>query len=155
MNEDRKRTIARLAVVGGVMVLAAGAFAAFGGPSKGTLSGRVTVAGKPVAGGWVVAVSPDGATRTATLSDDGHFAFAAVPKGPVSLGVISPDPARIEQRGKRLSGRSDRLAPEDLGSLQPPNRSKWQAIPTKFEDPRGSGLSTVVEASTVFDVTIP
>lgn len=155
MNEDRKRVIVRLAVVGGVMLLAAGAFAVFRGPSKGTLSGRVTVAGKPVAGGWVVAVSPDGATRTASLTDDGRFAFAAVPQGPVNLGVISPDPARVEQRGKRLSLRSERLAPDDLGAPCTPDRSKWQAVPAKFEDPRGSGLATIVGPSTVFDVTIP
>jgi hypothetical protein len=155
MSSERNWTTTRWIVVGVAALLLAGSLALVRGPAKGTLSGRVTVAGKPVAGGWVVAVSPDGAMRTANVGADGQFNFSAVPQGPVSLAVISPDPARVEQRSKRLATRSDRLAPEDYGAPTAIDRSKWQAVPTRFEDPRASGLTAVVGRSTVFDVVIP
>jgi hypothetical protein len=127
---------------------------AYRGNPQGQLSGRVTLNGKPVVMGQVVALGADGVLRTAPIDPQGRYSFPALPVGSVRLGVISRDPGQALIRRARVPGKQDPLSAEDRGGVVSADRKQWFAVPSKYEDPRFSGQQSLVEAATSFDVAL-
>src|SRR3954469_14066774 len=81
-------------VVGGVGAL--GLFiigmAAFASGGSATVTGKVTMLGRPVVWGSVVLVGADGHSAAGRIEPDGTFTVANAPTGEVVVSVSSPDP---------------------------------------------------------------
>lgn len=126
--------------------------ATFAGCSAGvgSLSGTVQYLDKPVIHGTVMAYCRDGITRSANNQPDGRYEFPSLPKGPMQLAVVSPEPPDLSAPSHRAERSGGNPAP-------PPSidRAKWQSLPAKFGDPRISGLRTTVESgSSRFDIVL-
>src|SRR4051794_6835119 len=63
------------------------------GGRAATLSGRVSYRGRAVTSGSVIVLHADGTARSGVIRPDGTYAVEGVQKGPVRIGVLSPDPA--------------------------------------------------------------
>ena len=113
-------------------LFAAGMVALSGcGPSTATVSGKVTYQGKPVVSGSVTVKAADGTVHQIGLNPDGSFRLDAVPTGPATVGVASPDPKPSSRFEK-----DDPRRPEPVAG--------WFPLPPKFADPATSGLTLTV-----------
>ena len=118
------------------MLLAAGC-----GGGKADVSGKVTYKGKLLATGTVSMVGPDGMVRQGAINVDGTYQVTGVAAGKVQIGVLSLRPAADVRAGGRRAGPGTRLAPPADAA---PDTSAWFAIPTSYQEPMTSGLSTVL-----------
>jgi hypothetical protein len=116
---------ARWAAAALLLVLAAGC----GGPR--TVSGKVSYNGKALGKGQISFVGSGGKSASGTINADGTYVVTDVPAGEVTATVVS-----YFVEGEAKFG----LTP--LKSA-PPMKS---AIPTKYNDPKTSGLVYVVDA---------
>jgi hypothetical protein len=106
---------------------------ALAGCSKGTpayenrsqVTGSVTFQGKPVRAGSVVMVAKDnpGMMGASVIREDGSFAFADAPLGPVALSVTT--------ESVKFGG----------------NQNNYVEIPAKYGDPATSGLTAEIKAT--------
>jgi hypothetical protein len=97
------------------------------------VAGKVTLDGKPFAGGTVVFAGPTDAA-TAEILPDGSYRASNVPLGPVRVVIVTSGPSST----KSQSGRGPAVQP---------------AAPARYRDAKTSGLSlTVAEGDQVFDV---
>src|SRR5262245_42639167 len=108
---------------------------------KASVSGRVTYKGKLLAVGTVSMVGPDGIVRQGAIKSDGTYSVTDVAAGKVQIGVLSQNPAG-DARGNPRSAASTRLATKAPDA--PPNPSNRLAIPTSYQEPTTSGLSTTL-----------
>lgn len=116
----------------------------------GSLSGTVRYQDKPVIYGTVMAQCSDGITRSANITPDGRYEFPSLPKGPVHLAVVSPEPPDLQAENRRAERSGGKPA-----AMPTVDRSKWQALPAKFGDPRTSGQRTKVDSAAVmFDIAL-
>src|SRR4051812_10074770 len=89
-NRSPRRTEAAMRVRSVAAVIV---FAAVGcGGRTATLTGKVTYQGNPVVSGSVIVLGADGTARSGVIQPDGTYAVEGVPRGPVRIGVLSPDP---------------------------------------------------------------
>jgi hypothetical protein len=116
---------ARWAAAALLLALAAGC----GGPR--TVSGTVSYNGKPLTRGQISFVGSGGKSASGTINADGTYVVTDVPAGEVTATVVS-----YYVEGEAKFG----LTP--LKSA-PPMKS---AIPTKYNDPKTSGLVYLVDA---------
>jgi hypothetical protein len=126
---------------------------AFRGSSTGTLTGRVTLSGKPVVVGTVVVLAADGSVRSAELDPQGNYAVEGVPQGKLQIGVISRDPTKARQRQQRLAASGDRLTHSDLCPARAASKS-WFPVPVRYEDPHQSGLGVTLTGTTEYHVEL-
>lgn len=136
-----------------VLILSATLFA-FRSPPKGTLAGRVICQGKPVVMGTIVVLANDGKLRAVPIAADGSYEVAGVPQGRVQLGVISRDPAKLQERYFKLAATTDRLANDDRHAPPPTSRKNWIPVPKQYEDPQYSGLATTLKGEAKFDIEL-
>lgn len=130
-------------------ILAAVLVAAGCGAPTGTLTGKVTYDGKPVAGG-AVSFCPvkDGRPYHGPIDKDGNYTVTGVPLGE-ALVCLSPSPdfspaVAMEKSGKRTEA--------DGSASGVPQRP----FPAKYEDPRTSGFKVTVKAGdNPFDIPMP
>ncbi len=142
-------------IIGGTFVLTVGVMIfALRAPAKGTLAGRVVWQGKPVVVGTIVVLAGDGKLRAVPIEPDGSYQVAGVPKGKVQLGVISRDPAKIQERYAKMATPSDRLATDDRTAPQQLDKKKWFPVPKQYEDPQFSGLITTLKGQDKFDIEL-
>jgi len=125
--------------------LRAGVFAAtllaFGcGGGKADVAGKVTYKGKLLASGTVSMVGPDGMVRQGAINSDGTYQVTGVAAGKVQIGVLSQRPAGAV-RSDRKGGRGSRVAPPPDAAT---DKSAWFAIPSTYQEPTTSGLSTTL-----------
>jgi hypothetical protein len=107
------------------------------------LRGTVTYQEKRVRMGSVLVLGVDGVPRAALIQDDGSYAVADVPAGPVRVAVNSPDP----RAAPAISSRKKAPPPADAG--------KWFAIPERYADFERSRLTfTVKPGANVFDILL-
>lgn len=142
------------AVAGAIIVLLGGAVFAFRAPAKGTLAGRVVCQGKPVVVGTIVVLAGDGKLRAVPIEPDGSYQVAGVPQGKVQLGVISRDPAKMQERYAKLAMPTDRLVNDDRTGPQQLDKKKWFPVPKQYEDPQYSGLVTTLTGQAKFDIEL-
>jgi hypothetical protein len=129
-----------------VLFAAAAAFAAAGcGGMDCTLKGTVTYQGKPVIFGSVVAVGSDGVQRAGKIHEDGAYEIERLPRGPVKLCVLSPEPRNRSDLPPEMQAPPGGPAgpPPDLPRI---DKSKWSPLPEQYNDPESSGLSTTVKS---------
>jgi hypothetical protein len=116
--------------------VAVAACAALAGCSKGppeitTLSGRVTIDGKPVKAGVVNVMSADDVVRTGgEIGPDGTYRIVGAPVGPVRLSV-STEEFRVVQ-------------PEPGSPPKPRPNPRYVATPGRYERFDTAGLATTV-----------
>lgn len=143
------------ALIGGTfIVMVSVVLFAFRGPAKGTLAGRVVCRGKPVVVGTIVVLAGDGKLRAVPIEPDGSYQVAGVPQGKVQLGVISRDPAKIQERYAKMTVPTDRMDNEDHSAPQPFDKKKWFPVPKQYEDPHYSGLETTLKGQDKFDIEL-
>jgi hypothetical protein len=122
---------------------------------KADVTGKVTHQGKAVTWGTVIVQGPDGIPMTGKIQPDGAYTVRGVAAGKVLIGVVSRDPGVLAgPRGRRV----DKGEGNDQPAVRPPlaDRSKWFALPEKYEDPANSGLSTTVKGgANAHDIDLP
>lgn len=120
-----------------VLVLSAIVGCGVGKPKLYPVSGQVKYNDKPVPTGWVLFLSEEGKTVTATIESDGRYQ-AQLPAGTHRVGVSAP--REITTTG------FDAFKEGPL----PPH------VPIKFADPEYTGIVFTVkgEGENVFDITL-
>jgi hypothetical protein len=117
--------------------LAALVLAAAGcGPSRATVSGKVTVHGKPVTAGTVLFVGANNQMATGTLDGEGRYVAPRVPMGSVKVAVQT---LRPEQVNGAAANR-----PKDAPPL-PSRVINLVPVPQKYADPETSELTCDVK----------
>lgn len=153
-NDPRWNWKLSTTIVGSLILAFGVAVFAFRAPAKGTLAGRVVCQGKPVLVGTIVVLGGDGKLRAVPIEPDGSYQVAGVPQGKVQLGVISRDPAKVQERYSKLAMPTDRLAADDRAAPLPIDKKKWFPVPKQYEDPHFSGLETTLKGQDKFDIEL-
>jgi hypothetical protein len=136
--------------VTGLWATLALSLAGCGGPYTGAVSGKVTYQGKPLPGGLVTFVHPDGRIGQGQIQEDGTYSVPKAPGGDVKVTVrtvppIPAMPAAIRLPGGVGGGKSETVYPA----------GKYTPIPKKYADVSTSGLSlTVRRGSQEFDINL-
>ncbi len=130
------RTAGGVAGFGLVLIVLA---AIFSGPSRATITGRVSFQGKPVIWGSVVVVGADGRIASGKIESDGTYRVEDAATGPVSLGVISRDPL-VQNWASNIKATRSRPTAKAF-TASPVDRKKWFPLPLHYEDPAQSGLT--------------
>lgn len=121
----------------------------------GTVSGTVTVDGKPTEGVALTFASADGRVVTAASDAQGHYQAAGVPVGPVTVtayGLGGEEGGQSEGMVAKNRGQADPSRPPS-----PPASAKKQGpkVADRFGDPNTSGLKhTATEGESKFDVPL-
>jgi hypothetical protein len=104
-----------------------------------TVSGLVTLAGKPLTAGTVLFITDEGQAASAELAPDGTYTLHCSP-GRYKITVTPPAPL-------------DPLS--SPAGVPPPAASNQPAIPKRYQDFGGSGLSLEVKAgANKFDIAL-
>jgi hypothetical protein len=140
----------------------AGLFAGCSSEKTGTVTGKVTLNGKPVSGGTISFQAKSGGVPvTAFIAPDGTYRVELVPAGEVLIGVWSA-PSEGAARGEVIK-KSGSAPPEGGGAKAPPPPEAPSAapaadkleIPARYSDPGASGLTaTVREGENTHEVTL-
>jgi hypothetical protein len=138
------------------LFLALGGLSAGCGPSKAEVTGKVSHNGKPVVYGSITLIGSDGVVYSSEIKEDGTFAIAGVPTGPVKIGVSSPNPKPPE--AAKASGKDD-LGGFSRGNRRPPPVPEsvvraWFPIPEKYGDPMTSGLTETVSRGQPLNINL-
>ncbi len=124
-----------------------------------TLSGRVTIDGKPVTAGNVLLVSENGQlTASAPLRGDGTYVVKEPPLGQVKIAVetlLYRDRAAPEY-GSEKTGKPGLVGSAGMVLPDPMVRGLvYQPIPEKYESVETSGLTLVIERKVQeFDIVL-
>jgi hypothetical protein len=126
------------------------------GKSSGTVSGKVTLDGKPVPGGSInfACLNEDGqvqTARSASIDKDGSYLVAKIPEGPVKITIQGPPHGvppealkRMRSRGGPGPGRTMRIA-----------EGEPVDIPTRYTDEKTTDLTyTVVGGNQEHDIAL-
>jgi len=116
------------------------------------VTGKVIYKGRPVAYGSVIFLCSDKTARSGVIEPDGSYTIEDVPPGDVNIAVISRDPSkgRSVLRGQKPSqpGKNKAASSEKTAK-------QWFPLPSKFEDPKTSGLGYIVASdSAVHDIDL-
>jgi hypothetical protein len=118
------------------------------GPSRGTVSGKVTYKDKSVTWGTVSLFASDNMQYSGEISSEGTYTIANVPAGAIKACVVSPNPDAASRAGfDARRGVADRV---DRKKARPP--VNWFAIPEKYADISTTTLLATVNAKTTFDL---
>ena len=143
MEKNTVYKIAGGSIVGAALVIGIAAYAAGG---SATVTGHVTMLGRPVIWGSIVFTGPDGRSVAARIGPDGSFKVPNAPTGEVTVVVTSPDPLVDYFKSQIKSARV--VLPQSQWPAPPVDRNQWFPIPKKYEDPRTSDLHVVVSRGT-------
>jgi hypothetical protein len=130
-------------IVGAALVIGIAAYAAGG---SATVTGHVTMLGRPVIWGSIVLTGADGRSVAGRIEPDGSFTVPNAPTGEVLVAVSSPDPLVDHYKAQIKSARS--VLPPSQWPPPPVDRNQWFLIPKRYEDPRTSDLKVVVSRGT-------
>jgi hypothetical protein len=102
----------------------------------------------------VILFAPDGKTAAGRIEPDGTYAVAEAPTGTVAVAVVSLDPLYAHYASQIKSAREK--VPKKQWAPPPVDRKKWFPLPKQYEDPKTSGLTTVLQGgSNPFDLNLP
>lgn len=101
-------------------------------PAIGSVTGRVTLDGKPVTAGIVTVGSDDGVTRvSAEIGPDGRYAIIGAPVGRVRVAVAT-------------AGHRETAPEPGAADPQPRRNPRFVAVPAKYESTDTSELTATV-----------
>jgi hypothetical protein len=121
------------------------------GDSSASVSGRVTLNGKPLTGGAVTFHAAGGRTEGSWIDPEGHYAIARAPVGEVKVTVVV-NPTREPPKLPRK--RDVPQHPESQAAEGAP-AGKAVAIPPRYKDPEKSGLTyTLSRGPQVIDIDL-
>jgi hypothetical protein len=126
------------------LVFAAGVVLPFTGcgSGQGTVTGKVTLDGKPLPGGLVSFYDVEDQTRSSGINKDGTYSVSNIAPGKTKVTVLTVG----ERRGIR--------EPED-GSRAKNSLGEYVPIPAKYSDMNHSGLTLDVHSgSQPFDIAL-
>jgi hypothetical protein len=138
-----------------------------GDASKGRVTGKVTYKGAPVTGGLITLIptSGTGAAFTIPIQADGSFTAKDVPLGEMGVGISTDDvpeaggmkPPPGVQMPAPPTPPKDSPAPAPTASADTSNMPKRVVIPTKYKEPKTSGLNWEIKGGSntykTFDLT--
>ena len=104
-----------------------------------TLTGRVTLNGRPVIWGSVLVVAHDGRSAAGRIEPDGTYTVTDAPVGEVTISVSSPDPL-VQHYATQIKTSRERIPVSQWAAL-PVDRKQWFLIPKRYEDAKTSGLT--------------
>lgn len=139
------------------------------GPSKGSVSGVVTVGGKPLKGGTITFLQQkgDAIPMTYPINDDGTFSVSDLPFGTFNISVApAPGDSTATSMGAAAAAkvrseefdRTGQTMPRDILDAGRPSGPdpKANLIPEKYRDPLTSELTITIDSATVqHNVVIP
>jgi hypothetical protein len=121
------------------------------GKGTSTVSGKVTLEGKPLVTGSVSFTGADNVTKNAAIQKDGTFSLEGVPYGKVLVAVQSIDPVKRIFKKKTPDG----VGAPKAKDLSPDDSDGWFPIPEIYGDLNKSGLSLNVEKPlTTYDIEL-
>lgn len=103
-------------------------------PGRGSVKGKITVNGKPLAKGLITFLTSSGNKDPySSAITNGEYAIPDMPAGPAKVYIIPP--------------LTSEPPPVDKGDLVPAARpgQKKLVVPDKYQNPETSGLSLVVQ----------
>lgn len=116
------------------------------GPSQATVSGKVTLRGKPVTAGTVMFVGNNNQIATGKLDEQGHYVAPRVPMGSLKVAVQTLRPEQLQSMANQSKEAS--ALPSRLANLVP--------VPQKYTDPETSGLTCQVnQAQQEYNIDLP
>jgi hypothetical protein len=142
-----------LAFVGVCIALAV--LAGCGGRSDVEVAGNVTYKGAPVSGGMLTLYPASGPSVPIPLHADGTFDTTGAPLGQVGVAVETDSPLAA-QVGAPAAGATPPSGVPLPGGTQGSAAPPGVKIPSKYKDPKTSGLSWEIKAganSKAFDLT--
>jgi hypothetical protein len=122
-----------------------------------TLSGKVTYQGQPVTSGSVIVLNADGTAESGVIRPDGTYTVEGVQKGPVKVGVLSPDPAHARSIlvTNRSHAKDDHKHAKDSRPAAKAKSAGWFPLPHELGDPEKSGLGCeVTKSRTRYDIDL-
>jgi hypothetical protein len=129
-----------------------------GSGSKGTITGKVYYGKQLVRGGRVTFMNAAGkGAASSEISKDGTYTISKIPVGEVQIGVETES---IKRKGDvRQSKPPEGMeGPSRSGGWMTPEEAKerYTWIPTKYSDPKESGLTyTVKSGNQEYDLKLP
>ena len=137
------------------LLVVALAVQALGGCARptGSVSGKVTYKGQPLAAGDVTFLGADQKPASSPIQPDGTYTISQVAVGPAKVAVTPPIKAASMPRGMKMD-------PGAIGgpSGQPasaPSQGKQPSIPEQYLDPNKSGVvCTVQRGSQEFNIEL-
>jgi hypothetical protein len=141
-----KKTVYKIAggsVVGAALIIGIAAYAAGG---AATVTGHVSMFGRPVIWGSVILTGSDGRSVAGRIEPDGSFTVANAPTGEVKVAVTSPDPLLDYYKTQIKSARV--VLPQSQWPAPPVDRNRWFLIPKKYESPKTTDLKVTVGRGT-------
>lgn len=114
-----------------------------GGSSVGTVSGTVSYKKQLLKGGNVSIIPKAGEPRSSSIAEDGSYKISKVPIGPAKITVETKSLRPVSQ--KSLPGPYARAPKDVLPQGVQGDAKRYVAIPDKYADPEGSGLSLEVK----------
>jgi len=131
--------------------------------SQGTITGKVTYQGKPLASGTVTFVPEQGGHAVSTDIHNGEYKVLKIAPGPAKIAVSIPSrPAEVASFIQKMQPPSPEMKGKKAPPTSPPAGGPKSAkappatpFPNKFTDPNTSGLTyTVRGGSQVFDIDL-
>jgi hypothetical protein len=128
--------------------------AACGGAGRAPVSGKITVMGKPHAGGNLVVsfIGKDGLPVTTEVGPDGSYQASGVLVGEVRVSISSPqdaagqdDPLRVYREKGTLTPEDEKMVEKLKAEMSKPKAAAKAGIPERYRDPATSNLKTVIE----------
>jgi hypothetical protein len=141
-----KKTVYKIAggsIAGAALLIGIAAYT-FG--RTATVTGRVTLLGRPLVWGSVILTGSDGRSVAARIEPDGSFTVPNAPTGDVIVAVTSPDPLVDHYKRQIKSARV--VLPKSQWPAPPVDRNLWFVIPKKYESPKTSDLKVTVGRGT-------
>lgn len=135
----------------GLTLALVSAFVGCGGPSVGTVSGKVKVKGKPVYFGFINLLAANGDVFPGGIDDQGNYTVLNVPSGVLKVGVISEKPTGPPPSAIKFDPANPPPPPPTTTGPPP----QWVAVNAKYADPKTSGKEITVKAgSNTIDIEL-
>lgn len=147
-------TISRCFLLVACVVVSAALQGCGGGPTRGTLSGKVTFNDKPLTAGTVIFSNKDASEIDRTsIQSDGTYKSDNVPLGEVRVAVLAPTGGPSMPPGAKLP--SDLPADHPQAQLYANKGGAGVNLPKTLSDPATSNITVNVErGAKTFDIQL-
>ena len=126
------------------------------GSGKGTVTGKLTVGGKPVTtGAYVTIFAPTGESALGNVDKDGNYTIENAPVGQVKITVANGRLVEKSAPGSDTSAPAPGKSPRESFKGGPKKSRIGNQVPQKYENP-DNGLSYPVKSGlNTIDIELP